>query len=352
MTAAVEATAATGRPTAAMATRRYAIAFVGVVVLALAVRVAYVLAVTRYLNDRFYDAFYYIGQSAVLANGGGFQTPVVGGANALHPPLTALVVTPATWLVGIGNGAVPQRITMAVVGTLAVAAIGWLGTVVAGRRVGLIAAFLAAVYPNLVMPSGIVMSESLAALFTALVLVLTYRLLRAPTWVNAALLGLGCGAAALTRSELIVYVPVLLVPAVLAARAVPWRARLALAAVGFVVAGVTVAPWVVRNLATFQDPTFLSTGDGGLLLGANCDATYHGDLLGAWSLPCSLGFQPSHDPSVESSRQDRQAITYMRHHLGRLPVVVAARVGRLWEVYQPFQTARFDEGEGRPVEAS
>jgi len=55
---------------------------------------------------------------------------------------------------------------------------------------------------------------------------------------------------------------------------------------------------------------------------------------------------------VLSARQDHAAETYVRDHLHRLPVVVAARVGRIWDLYEPFQTARYDATEGRPLNAA
>jgi hypothetical protein len=119
-----------------------------------------------------------------------------------------------------------------------------------------------------------------------------------------------------------------------------------------VVAGLTVGPWVGRNLATFKDPTFVSTGQGPVLLGANCPATYAGYNLGSWSLQCSVAVRPAADPSVESARQQHKALSYLDHHLGRLPVVVAARVGRLWDLYRPIQMAQVDVNEGRPYWAS
>ncbi len=332
--------------------RRFLLGLAAITGFGLVVRVVYVLAVTQYNKNPIYDEFYYVGQSVRLADGHGFTVPIVGGASALHPPLTVLVVTPATWLFGVPVGAVPQRITMALLGAVAVGVIGWLGAVVAGPRVGLIAAFLAAVYPNLWIPSGIVMSETLAVLITALLLIATYRMLGHPSWVSAVLLGLGCGAAALTRSELALFVLLLLIPAVLVTRGLTGRARLGLGALGVVVATLVVAPWIVRNLATFHDPTYLSTGDGGLLLGANCDPTYSGSLIGYWSLPCSVAVADSKDPSVLSARQDHAARQYIGHHLDRLPLVIAAREGRIWDVFQPFQTARFDSLEGRPLNAS
>jgi 4-amino-4-deoxy-L-arabinose transferase-like glycosyltransferase len=159
------------------------------------------------------------------------------------------------------------------------------------------------------------------------------RLLRSPTVFNAVLLGVACGAEALVRAELILLVPGLLVPAVLAARRLPVRRRLGLLAVGLLATAVVLAPWVGRNLATFKDPTYLSTGNGLALLGANCPLTYSGPSLGSWALGCVVGV---------SGRAE--------HHVDRLPVVVLARVGRLWDFYEPIQMAQVDANEGRPEE--
>jgi uncharacterized membrane protein YfcA len=42
----------------------------------------------------------------------------------------------------------------------------------------------------------------------------------------------------------------------------------------------------------------------------------------------------------------------MRDHLDRWPVVVAARIARMWSVFHISQTVGFDVGEGRPRWAS
>jgi hypothetical protein len=118
------------------------------------------------------------------------------------------------------------------------------------------------------------------------------------------------------------------------------------------VALVVVGPWVGRNLATFHDTTLLSTGEGPVLAGANCPATYSGPGLGSWSLICSIPVSHTNDQSVHSARQAAAGLRYARHHLGRLPVVVLARVGRLWDFYEPFQMVHVDVNEGRPVPAS
>jgi hypothetical protein len=109
---------------------------------------------------------------------------------------------------------------------------------------------------------------------------------------------------------------------------------------------------VGRNLATFTDPTYISTGNGYALLGANCPQTYAGPQLGSWSLSCSLAAPAHGDESVEAAKAQHAAVQYAEHHAGRLPAVVLARVGRVWDFYQPIQMANTDVNEGRPVPAS
>ena len=316
-------------------------------------RVAYVLAVTRDETVHLYDEVYYLTQSRVLATGHGFQTFSGGGPQAAHPPLTVLVATPASWFYGLPRGFVPQRLSMAVLGAIAVGIIGLVGLLAAGPRVGILAAGIAGVYPNLVMPSGLVMSEGPSILMTALIVLTFYRLLRSPTVISAALAGLACGVGALARAELAILALLLLVGVAVALRSLDWWARAGRVGVVVVVASLTVGPWVVRNLTTFREPTYLSTADGAVFLGANCDATYgDGALLGAWSSGCAFALRLDADPSVVAKRERRLARTYVQHHLGRLPVVMAARVGRLWDVFRPFQTARTEVLEGRPIWAS
>ncbi|MCU1459411.1 MAG: glycosyl transferase, family 39 [Actinomycetia bacterium] len=320
--------------------------------LGLAVRVGYVLLFTRYENSTVYDAVYYGVESSLLAHGHFFVAPFVGGPDAAHPPLTALVLTPSSYLFGTPTGSTPQRLTMALLGAVVVLCVGLLGRSVAGPRVGLIAAALAACAPNFWLPNGILMSETVSMLLMAVILILVYRLLRAPTWGNAAWLGVAVAAEVLTRAELVLLLPFLVLPAVLLCRRVTLAGRLRLLAVVLLVSGAVVAPWVIRNLVTFHDATYISTGDGNLLLGANCDRTYSGPNIGTWRYDCQVQIPNGGEQSVLSTRRHQRAVTYISHHLDRFPLVAAARVGRLWDVYAPDQMAHVDVYEGRPYGAA
>ena len=109
---------------------------------------------------------------------------------------------------------------------------------------------------------------------------------------------------------------------------------------------VTLLPWVVYNAGRFERTVLLSTNDGTTLLGANCPQTYYDDV-GGWDIRC-LGPVPNDDTidaSVRSAERRDVAVDYVRDHLGRVPVVVAARVGRALDVYGLASLVALDRGE-------
>jgi hypothetical protein len=188
-----------------------------------------------------------------------------------------------------------------------------------------------------VVNDAVLRSESLYGLLIAATLLLVLRLRESPTTRRAVALGLVLGLAALTRSEALL-LALLLIPLVWGAGG--RRARNLLVA-GALIA-VVVLPWCVRNTAVFDRPVGLTTGAGSIVAGANIDSTYHGRLLGAWD-PLGLYRTPAgrtlkRNEAVQSGRWRGDAEDYLSDHLGRLPVVVAARVGRTWSVY-PFAPA-------------
>jgi len=90
----------------------------------------------------------------------------------------------------------------------------------------------------------------------------------------------------------------------------------------------------------------LSTNDGTTLLGANCDIAYYQDV-GGWDIRC-LAPVPNEgnvDGSVRAAERRHVAEAYVRHHLARVPVVVAARIGRTFDVYGLRALVALDRGE-------
>jgi 4-amino-4-deoxy-L-arabinose transferase-like glycosyltransferase len=278
-----------------------------------------------------------------LADGHGFQRPFEDAPTAEHPPLH-IVVLAFVDLLG-GSNTTVQRCVMGLIGTGTVVTLGVLGRTVAGARAGLIAAALAAVYPLLWVIDGAIMSETEYILLVSLVMLAAYGYLRAPSVWR----GLGLGAlialAALTRGEALALTVILVVPLVLrAVRGWPERVRaLLVVAAAFV---VVLTPWTVRNLLTFENPVLISTNGDNVFVGANCERSYYGDLIGSWAFSC-FGTRGPGDESEYSREWRKRGFDYARDHAGRIPVVVAARLGRQFDVYRPKQGVFLASAEGR-----
>ena len=329
-----------------MDTRRFVVALLVICAAAFVLRAVYVVAVTQDETVA-YDAFFYQSSAETVGRGEGFITAFGGDENADHPPLTVLTLAPVSRLSGASE--IAMRLTVALAGVGVVALVGLLGREVAGPRSGLLAAAIAALYPNLWMNDGLLMAETFAALTVAATLFATVLLIRAPSWRHALGAGVGCGLAMLARGELGLLVPLVVLPAVFLLAGARLADRLRLAGVVVLAAVIVVTPWVVYNFARFERPVFLSTGDGGVLLGANCDDVYYGERVGYWSIYCTVDVpMKGRDRSEVSDAQREKAFDYIGDHLGRLPIVVAARVGRTWGLYVPGQSADAAVGEGRP----
>jgi 4-amino-4-deoxy-L-arabinose transferase-like glycosyltransferase len=340
--------------------RRFWRVLLVIVGIALAFRVGYVLLVDDSLVKDGHltggDQLYYNAQANTLARGDGFTDFRDGSQTAEHPPLTALVLTPASWAADQidpdGTHLLAQRLTMAGFGALLVLVIGMIGRRVGGNRVGWVAAAIATLYAGLFVNDALVMSETLATLAVALAILLAYRFGRGPTWGNAACLGAACGLAMLARAELGLLLPCMVLPVALFVRAFTvWR-RVLLVLVACAAAGLVVSPWLVANLTRFDEPVLFSTNDGLTICGANLHRTYYGSGTGLWALDCAGFSVPKGDRSVVSNALRTDGLHFVRTHLGRLPVVVAARIGRVWSLYAPGQMADYNQNEGRPVWAS
>ena len=320
------------------------------------------------------DQIFYNAEANTVAAGRGFVEPLWSVTHpgekpppaADHPPLTVLVLAPVSWLSDhrplswivhepLHDHMREHRYTMVLLGTLVVFLVGLLGRRVGrygagGDGVGLVAAGIAAVSPNLWVNDGLVMSETITVLTVVGALLAAFWFRDRPAWPRAAALGALCGLAALARAELILFVPLLAVVVVCTVRS-PWAARRGFAAAALVAGLLVIAPWAVFNVARFEDATFLSTNDGLTLLGANCDPVYHGASIGLWSQDaargCSLSPRPPGDQSQVDHEYRRVAVEYIRHHVSDLPLVVAARIGRTWSLYRPFDMVGYNVGEGR-----
>jgi hypothetical protein len=332
------------------------------------VRVVWVLTARRDFSLHG-DDFFYHWQANALAEGKGFINPYVWRGlgrlepSAAHPPLYSLYLAVWSWL-GFDTP-LAHRLASCVLGVAAVVVVGLVGRRIAGHRAGIIAAGVAAVYPQLWINDGMLVSESMYILVIAATLLFAYRLWASRSWLDAGLLGALIGLSALTRPEAVILVPLIGIPFLFSKRdRLPRRVGTCLVIGG--VCLLVILPWWVRNVSEFRDPTFLATGNGVVLQVSNCDQTYSGDFLGYWNVECLTKGKPvpkdierrlaqrgvpglvylqandKLDDSEFDTAAREKAFDYIREHASRVPVVVAARVGRIWGVFRPIEDVEND----------
>lgn len=220
-----------------------------------------------------------------IAAGHGFpptQIAAPGTPSAFRPPTYPYLLGGVYAL--IGNHPQAGRLLGAVLGVLTVFLIAYLGQLVWDRRVGLVAAALAAVFPPLVMLNATLLSESLflpLALGFAISLVFCSRRPASIRW--AVIAGVLCALATLTRivADLWLLVALAVVMKGAAGRVRWWRAGAALGA--FV---VVIAPWTIRNIDAFHAFVPLSTEGGYTMAGQYNDlAGQSGPFQAVWQDP-------------------------------------------------------------------
>jgi 4-amino-4-deoxy-L-arabinose transferase-like glycosyltransferase len=330
--------------------RRFASWLAGIAVVALAVRVAFVLVRQSGVVLTTGDAYWYHFQAQLVADGRGFLHPFdyfvdgVVAPGADHPPGFVLILA----LLDVLGVSTPQgqRLVMCLVGTVTVVLVGLLGRRLAGDRVGLVAAGAAALYPNFWINDGMLMVETVYMLASVVALLACYSYLARPRWSALLLTAVALTVAGMHRPEALALFALMVLPMVWARRTLSPGRRVAHLAAAAGVVVVAFGPWAAYNQARFDAFVPLSTGAGQTLVAANCDLTYGGPALGFYDTKCLLAPQITEPTATNRSDRDREynriAREYMAEHAGELPKVVAARVGRLWHLFRPGQSLGLD----------
>lgn len=326
-----------------------------IVGLGVLVRIGYVLAVHVEL---FADSNWYIQQAMNLRSGIGYVDPAREFAafnghasaagnfdTAYWPPLYPMFLagvqsifgeaTRTAQLAGVATGAVTILLT------------GLLGREVAGPRVGLLGALIVALSPFAIAVDGSIMSETLYVPLVLLALLFAQRARNHPTAWSWCIAGAATGFAALTRSDALALIVFALVPAAVLSRD---RARhlLPRVALGLGVLAVVLAPWVIRNAIEVGEPTISTASASGVVAGSNCAATYSGKDLGYWRYSCmhpELGYRMSETAWTAKIR--RQGVSFALDHVQRWPAVGAARLARVWGLWDPRDQSRREALETR-----
>lgn len=305
----------------------------------------------------FEDAFFYHHQANLLADGKGFISPFpyLGGGittpAAEHPPLFSLYL--AVFSVFGATSVGWHQLATTLLGIATVPLIGFAGKEAGGRRVGIIAAFIAAVYPHLWYQDGIVWAEASAQAAVALFVLVAYRYVRRPSVRTLGALGLTGAIAAMARTELVLLIPLGVIPLALLTQGLPRRGQVRWASIGLAAGLAALLPWIVFNLVRFDQPTTLSSNLGLTLASANCDTTWYGPNIGYWDFNCAEAAGVSEgltggDPSDVDAAARSEAIRYISDNKGRLPAVLAARLARIAGVWEPRYQVEIDVVEHRP----
>lgn len=339
--------------------RRGGWALAGIVLCGAVLRIGYVLTQAGHEVQGDGEGYYH--SALLLADGHGFvssgefllTSDAAGAAAADHPPAWILVLA-ALAVVGFQR-IVYFQLLAAVIGVATVAAVGVTGRRIAGPRVGLIAAGLAALYPNLWMYERVLLCETLAVLLATLVVYAAYAVWDRPSTRGAALLGLTVGLLTLTRPEALLLVGLLVVPAIALRRRaggteptvpVPVPIRLRRLGVATAVAGGLIAPWAVYNSLRFEEPVILTSNLGQTMVASYCPESFYGPGTGWWSYACldrataDVGYEV--DASVRDAEMRTIALRYLSDQQTRLPAVLWARQGRTWGFHDALQQTRLD----------
>jgi len=270
---------------------------------------------------------------------------------AQHGPMLSLLVAPVAWLFpGATSG---LRFLIPCFGVMTIVGFAVLGKQLISERCGVVAASLAAVFPDFWIRDGLVVSESLSVALLVWLLVLLVSFLRGPRLRTAVLLGVVMGVLVLTRAECAGLCVLILGLVVWKLRGEFWGV-VRLCAITLVVSAVVVSPWVAFNASRFQSNVLLTNNLGITLAGANCHATfYDGRYIGydtprCWNEAQDKARALSSDEAVQSSIMKSMGLDYAKAHVTRIPLVMAMREAWLTGLYRPSYVVYMSSLGGQP----
>ncbi len=300
----------------------FAYSLAAVVALAVAVRVAVVLATPHFVPQT--DAADYDRLAVSLAQHGTFPSSTFApGPTAFRPPLFPIALAAVYKVVGVGSTATrweAGRLLEAGLGAITVVLIGLIALRLWGRRVALVSSAIAAVYPPLVLVGSSLMTESL---FIPLVLVAVLSALKArdsaPGWRWAVASGVLIGLAALTRGNGIAIA--LPLGFLVWSRRPRWsRHAFATPLILLAAAVLTLVPWTIRNAGVFGEFVPITTETGYATAGTfNSFTAHRSDYPALWVPPVTdvqkvLKTNPGLNEARISDRLNTLARQYVEAH--------------------------------------
>ena len=243
---------------------------------------------------------------------------------AYYPPGYPFFLGAIQWLsdrVGLGSDLVlVAGLVQAVLGGLAVGAVVIAAERIGGRRVAIVAGVTMALWPNLIIHSSLMLSETLFIAVFSVTLAALVCSLDGNRWWSTPLLiaAVGLGLCTLIRPQsTLLALPAIAVAWALAAMGWRrWCARMAVLTVGVV---VVVAPWTIRNAVVMDGFVLVSTNTGdNLCMGFNPDTT--GGFMVAPDCETGEFYVQGIDQELRRDTEARRrAIDWASGHVSELP---------------------------------
>ncbi len=269
-----------------------------------------------------------------IADGDGYRS-MLGESTTYYPPGYPYFlggVQVLADIVGLGNRlALVASIVQSALGAVAAGATAVAGHFVGrlygrARIVGLVAGLVLALWPNFVLYSTTLLSETLFVALFAISLACLFSLqeVRSPRPWLIILMAASFGLATLVRPQALLVIPAAII-AWLIAR-LPVRRILVLSASLVLGVVVCVVPWMIRNAVVMNDfvPISTNTGDN-LCIGFNDEAT------GGFGLfdPCATDGGYVDSPEVEVARDSElrsRALRWIVDNPGQIPGLSVSKV--------------------------
>lgn len=220
-------------------------------VVALALRLIYVIFCPQLDGSELSDAWVYDGIAKSIASGEG--TTDVRWA-PLYPQFLSCIYRI------FGSSFFAVRIVQSVISSLTCMFIYLIGKEVFGKRIGLIAGWLAVLYPAFISYSGLVLSETLTAFLIVISLYVLIRAVRLSNNVMFGICGLFLGLLALCRAEMLLLPIFIFVGMIMK---IPDRKKAIMGCIIIsVVMGVVIAPRTIRNYKLYKRIIPITVGLG------------------------------------------------------------------------------------------
>jgi 4-amino-4-deoxy-L-arabinose transferase-like glycosyltransferase len=281
----------------------------GLAALALALRLAFVLAAGRtvtYNTDlstfAVNDTFFYSWTGAAIAAGDGFS--FFGHPTAHWPPGYPVLLAGVYGVFGADT--FHALVTNAVLGALTVPLVYFIGHRALGRPAAIAAAAALAVFPGQILVADVALAETFYAFELVAFVALTLVLGR--SWRALVVLGVVAGVSALTRGEGLLF-PLI----VIAFGWAPGSRKVAVrhAAVVAVVMALTIAPWTIRNIDVAKGFVPVSSNASYTLWSGHNDRANGGPV---YQTPAELAAFKGLSEAEAASKQRSEVVDWAVHH--------------------------------------